>query len=172
MARAWQYGRWRRILMQVVMALIFAGTVALAELVTRERNHSTSAELSQTRTIDRITLRLPARWAISDGPDGSSTLLVAHEPASSIGRGEGRTITLRRQRARGVSSAQEFLIQSGMLRGTISMGDEEDPDGASPAPAEAAPMQPITMGGLPAVMTTVYRPQGSPLGFTTSLHKQ
>ncbi|HSV13975.1 MAG TPA: hypothetical protein VLI90_06920, partial [Tepidisphaeraceae bacterium] len=164
--------------MQVVLWAIFAGTVGLAELVTRERTHTARAELSQARTIDHLTLRLPGKWIVSNGADGSNTLLVAHEPASGLGHGEGRTLTLSRQRARGASSTQEFLLQSGLLHGALSMGEDADPDGedgggpVAPAPAEAAAMQPLKMGGWPAVMTTVYRPHISPMGFSASLHKQ
>jgi len=37
MARPWEYPRWRRVLMQVAMWVIFGGTLGLAQLVVRQR---------------------------------------------------------------------------------------------------------------------------------------
>jgi hypothetical protein len=178
MARSWQYGRWRRILMQVVMWVILAATVGLAALVTSHRSKSGHANLVQISTKGRVTLRMPAGWLIGGGSE-PGTLLVAQEPGAGNG-GEGRMLTVRWQRVRGVSSAQEFLVNHGFLRGAITIdesgdggnGDDDTDAGPQPAPAETTAMKPVSIGGWAGVMATVYRPQASPMSIMPMLRKQ
>lgn len=153
--------------MQVTMWLVLAGTVGLAALVTRERNHRSRAELAQVRTVDTLTVTLPTKWKIVEGGDGA-TLLIAREPGSA---GEARTLTIRRQRVRGVTTPQAFLTASGLLRGAVTAVDEEDPDQPPAALDEAPRMQPVQIAGWPGVMTVILRPQISPMGIAPSLRK-
>jgi hypothetical protein len=75
MARPWEYPRWRRWVMQLVMWLILGATVGLAELITYQRNHM-PIELGPPVQLGQVDVRLPAGWRV--GAAGST--LEAQDP--------------------------------------------------------------------------------------------
>jgi hypothetical protein len=156
MSRSWQYPRWRRMLMQATLVLILGGTVALAEFITRQRNRSSVPELEQSQKIDRVLVKLPAGWEVSeDDPN----VLLAQEPGPD---GQGRTLMVRLLHATNAKSAAEFLRDSGLLNGAVvihkpDQDDPNNPDSSITMQATPVKMQPITVAGQPGVIARVPR---------------
>jgi hypothetical protein len=68
MAKSWQYSRWRRVAMQVTLALVLAATVGLAALVTRGRSAELRVELGTPIEVGSLKMRLPAGWSVTMSP--------------------------------------------------------------------------------------------------------
>ena len=77
MGRPWEYPRWRRILMQVVMWLVFAGSLCLARVLA----HSRSQDRTNVVRAGIFELRVPEEFKIdSSGPNND---LLAHDTQRS-----------------------------------------------------------------------------------------
>jgi hypothetical protein len=61
MSRPWEYPRWRRVLMQAVMWVIFAAALGLANLITYHRAH-TPVELAEPINLHNFRVSLPDGW--------------------------------------------------------------------------------------------------------------
>ncbi len=69
MARSWQYPRWRRVVVQVVLWGVLAASLGVAELVVRHKALVGSVQLGGPRSVDlpggvRLTVRLPKGWPV------------------------------------------------------------------------------------------------------------
>jgi hypothetical protein len=74
MGRPWEYPRWRRVLMQVVMWLVFAGSLCLAQVLA----HNRSVDRTNVVRVGAFELRVPDDFKIdASGPDDD---LLAHDP--------------------------------------------------------------------------------------------
>ena len=78
MARPWEHDRWRRLLMQAVMAGILGSTLGLAQLVTYTRNH-TPISLGSPRQLGSLLVRLPEDWVPLPGEAAEPDLLQAQD---------------------------------------------------------------------------------------------
>jgi len=69
MARPWEYPRWRRVLMQVVMWVILGGTLGLAQLVVRQRQQA-PIFLQLPVQVGPLWVSLPLGWTaiLADAP--------------------------------------------------------------------------------------------------------
>lgn len=103
MGRPWEYPRWRRVLMQVVMWVILAGAAGLAQLVVVERRRAPIA-LEAPVQVGPIWVRTPADWSPTPGserdqgvlqliddnnPTRVLAILVEHNAAAEIMGGAG-----------------------------------------------------------------------------------
>jgi hypothetical protein len=77
MGRPWEYPRWRRVLMQVVMWLVFAGSLGLATVLARNRN----VERTNVVRVGVFELRVPDEFKID--ASGRDTDLLAHDEERS-----------------------------------------------------------------------------------------
>jgi hypothetical protein len=155
-------------LMQLTLGLILAGTVGLAELVTRQRDRVSRPELQQIAMVNQVQVKLPAGWVIVHDADDPN-ILVARE---SSDEGHGRTLKVRLKHTRRVQSAEEYLQSSGLLRGTVVIGEDGEPIDPTEVEGPQAPMRTITMAGRPGVMARVLRPQQSMPGMPAILRSQ
>src|SRR5689334_8207318 len=81
MARSWHYPRWRRYLMQAVMWLIFAGTIALAAYVDHRKHAAQHVELAAASVHGGLSIALPKSWKIEQPTeDNPLVVLTATEP--------------------------------------------------------------------------------------------
>jgi hypothetical protein len=64
-----QYGRWRRTALQVVLWLIFGGTLALAGFVSHRRTSPLGVTLAEPITFGGLKVRLPQGWEREDPAD-------------------------------------------------------------------------------------------------------
>src|SRR5690242_6674171 len=62
MGRPWEYPRWKRVLMQAAMWVIFGGTLGLAQFVSHERRVSPQADLGPPQVWGRLIIQLPEGW--------------------------------------------------------------------------------------------------------------
>jgi hypothetical protein len=168
MARSWQYPRWRRMLMQIALVLILAGTAGLAELVTRQRNQSVVPELKQSRTLDGILVKLPTNWVVNDD---DADVLIAREPRADE---QGRILLVRVQHVGRAMSAEGFLRRSGLLNGTVVVRNEEEqtPDDSITTDVAPVKMQSIMMAGQKGVMAHVLREGPPATDMSPTLHSQ
>jgi hypothetical protein len=161
MPRAWQYPRWRRILMQATLWLILGCAIGSAELVTRQRLDSIRINLTHAFSSGRLHIRVPAGWVLIRSEDESLNLIGP--PAGDSDERPDLTANIHQLIQR--MSPAEFLASSGLLRGTYVAGDNDDPDGQSPdSPNSAKPagsLEEITVAGTPGVMLRVFRVQRS-----------
>jgi len=155
-------------LMQVTLVLILAGTVGLAELVTRQRNHSGIPELNQVQKIDRVLIKLPAGWDVSQV---DPAVLIAQEPGAD---GQGRILMVRMLQVGNVRSPAEFLRRSGLLNQplVIHSDGQDEPDDSVAMDITPVKMQPITMAGQQGVMTSVLRADKSLPGMLSTIHSE
>jgi hypothetical protein len=80
MGRPWEYPRWKRVLMQAAMWLIFGGTVGLAQLVAHHRRASPQADLGPPRPWGRLTVRLPDGWEIEERESDQILTIEGRDP--------------------------------------------------------------------------------------------
>ena len=122
MGRPWEYPRWRRMLMQVLMWLILGGTIGLAQLVTYHRSHAPIA-LSPPVQVGPFLVRVPDGWSVeARGPkldaedDAGRHLLVLALPITAASD-DGVDVDAGGQ-GRGGSETMEFrgLHQTGTMQ--------------------------------------------------------
>lgn len=80
MARSWEYSRNRWLAMQVLMWLIFAGTLGLAAVISHHRQQGREVVLSGVVQQQRLLFRLPAGWSYNLNRDGDKAVATAIEP--------------------------------------------------------------------------------------------
>lgn len=80
MGRPWEYPRWKRVLMQVSMWLLFGGTLGLAQFVSHERRVSPQADLGPPQSWGRLTVRLPDGWQIGERESDQLLLIQGIDP--------------------------------------------------------------------------------------------
>jgi len=78
MGRPLEQDRWRRLLMQAVMAAILGGTLGLAQLVTYTRNH-TPISLGPPQQLGPLLVRLPDDWVPLPGEAAEPDLLQTQD---------------------------------------------------------------------------------------------
>ena len=154
MARSWQYPRWRRVVMQVVLWAVFGATLGMAWLVVRHQRLAGLVRLTEPRFVEladgtRLGVRLPKGWAVQYGADehedatgGDGTaarkLFEVHEllggtlgddPAD--GPVDGRAMDLFCQRLATADPASTVLDRSPLLHGTrdLPAADADAPTG-------------------------------------------
>lgn len=79
MARLWEYPRWRRVLMQVAMWVIFGGALGLAQLVVRQRQLTPIVLEPRTR-LGPLWVRLPQGWMPVSGQDPAAGEIRVADP--------------------------------------------------------------------------------------------
>lgn len=132
MARNWQYPRWRRVALQVVMCVILAASVGLAAYI-QHRRQPPPVTLGEPELRGRLIYRLPVGWRTSiGGLLGPGPALLAREPGK-----RKRQILVAQGPARD-RSAEEWLA-------TVL---------GSPLPLPGA--EPIEIAGETGVMVTVH----------------
>jgi hypothetical protein len=147
--------------MQMSMWVVLGATMALAEWVSRERQAIYSTDLKQPIVVGNFSVKLPAKWMVSNGGD-SSTVLIAREPGSF---GTNRTLTIRQKRVHGASTPQEFLLQSGILSGAVAPGSGDDGgDDNNDGDGTTFPGHPVHIAGWPGVMVALQRQSAVPYG--------
>ena len=161
MARSWQYPRWRRIVVQVVLWVVFAATIGVAQLVVRHRQLVGSVDLAPLRMVDlpggvEIGVRLPKGWpvdhdAAEHGGDDerpsdlgdSIRAFEAHEPAGGVdGNGDpdaeaadaGHGLVILCEPLTSSTGAKEYLESRAGLK--VPQADPSDP----PDPAGSGDM--------------------------------
>src|SRR6476659_8798385 len=77
MGRPWEYPRWRRVLMQVVMWLVFAGSLCLARVLA----HSRTQDRANVVRAGVFELRVPDEFKVDSS--GPNTDLLAHDTRRS-----------------------------------------------------------------------------------------
>jgi hypothetical protein len=128
MAKSWQYPRWRRIVMQLVLWLVLAGTLGLAALVDHKRSQTHRPSLGNAASYGDLEIRLPKRWQVAQGTDDHPLLVVqATEGGTDSGDddaggganeasaifGGARVIAIYRQHTGTLISPTEYLAQAG-----------------------------------------------------------
>lgn len=113
MARRDLNPRLRTLLMQGTLVLVLAGAVGLAALVTFQVRRSMRVELAEARTVGRLSVRLPLKWAVTPGPIEKGDAIEADEPP---GEQPGRRLRISRQRCDGLIPPLEHLIRAGVLK--------------------------------------------------------
>lgn len=64
MAKSWQYGRWRSVVLQAVMWVVFGASLGLAAFIDHRRSGSLDVRLGEPVTDGRLSVRLPAGWDV------------------------------------------------------------------------------------------------------------
>jgi hypothetical protein len=129
--------------MQAVLCLVFAGSIGLAALVSREyRGKPTGIQ-----HLGPVGVEVPEGWILQPVNRGP-VLCVALEPDSADKKGRRLTIELRKVDPD--LPPGEFLQSSGLLRGTFRQ--------APPADPTANIAESITIAGLPGIMLRVLDP--------------
>ncbi len=113
--------RVRRLVMQGVLVLVFAGAVGLAALVTRHVTQSMRVELGPQQIIGRLMVRLPAKWGSIPTAAERGDAVEAEEPPGEGDR-PGRRLRVLRQRADGLISPLEHLQRSGRIKAEVLRG--------------------------------------------------
>ena len=136
--------------MQVALCAVFAGSVGLASIVTRQRLSAGSIRLEATRWYGRVGVQAPAGWSLESENQGS-ILLVVQEPDLVVEAGEkqGRRLTVRRAQLEPPVSAEAYLKSSGLVRGTRPLAIEGTDSSES-----------ITIAGTTGIVRPVVRPVG------------
>jgi len=127
----------RRLVMQGVLVLVFAGAVGLAWLVTRHVTMRMQVELAEAQGVGRLMVRLPARWVeaekgsiekgdaieveeVIEGPGNAvKTAPGARGTARGAAAGPGRRLRVSRQRSEGLVSPLEHLYRSGRIKAEV-----------------------------------------------------
>src|SRR5678816_3558184 len=78
MAKNWQYGRLRIVVLQVVMWLVFAASLGVAAFIDHRRTGALDVTLGEPRTFGRLVVRLPKGWELG-GESGPPQALVAKD---------------------------------------------------------------------------------------------
>lgn len=176
MPRPWEYPRWRRIVMQVVMWLILGATLGLAQLISNQRARAPEA-LGVPMRVGSFLVRMPEGWALQRfrdqdvlgvrgvDPDNYRVLLVLIVPAPAGPHAIGPT--------RRITSTPQPIEFSGLhVKGKMVL--EQD---LQPAQGAAVPQRSVAaMAVLPSQDTIVVQlvlPPGVQVGRAdTDLLKQ
>jgi hypothetical protein len=182
MARSWQYARWRRIVVQVVLWVVFAATLGVAALVVRHKRLVGWVELTAVRTVDLpggvvVGVRLPKGWPVdhdaaehndgADDGDGPTAVreavraFQAHEPAGGVGGTRdpeagpvGRGLVILCQPLPVAVGAMEYLNRTGLLSHPVDATDDGD----------AATAGAMPVAGVEGYWATIDRPVAMPAG--------
>ena len=181
MARSWQYPRWRRTGVQVVLWLVLAATLGVAALVVRHKRLVGWVELTPVRTVDLpggvvVGVRLPKGWPVdhdaaehNNDPDDDDAppavrqavrAFQAHEPPGGGGgmqdpdAGPGRALIILCQPWPVALPAQEYLNRNGLLSHAVDSADDEGATTAGTLP----------VAGVEGYWATVARPLPVPPG--------
>ncbi|HYE21680.1 MAG TPA: hypothetical protein VEA69_24755 [Tepidisphaeraceae bacterium] len=130
----------RRVLMQGLLVLVFAGALGLAWVVARHVNGAHRVDLGDVQAHGRLTVRLPARWAVGpdkpvaadpSAPAAKVDAVEVEEPVDPGGGAPvgGRRLRVLRQRAGDLVSPVEHLLRSGRLRPDVVRAIGEGRDG-------------------------------------------
>lgn len=147
------------------MWLLLGATVGLAALVNHERRRAMRVELGPPESHGWLVVRLPKTWQQSVTPDlGDRVIARAVEPDP---QGQGRTVTITRERVTKPISPLEYLLTSNsrflgldLLRAQHARGAEDL-------------VEPITVGGHPGVLMRGVRGGGTGGGEKDNLpHKE
>ncbi len=142
MARAWQYPRWRRIVMQATLWLILGCATGLAALVTHHRIGANHVDLAKAFSFGQLKIRLPAEWAVAQGDDDSLHFIGPEDPDF----GDRLELAVLGEQLNQRISPAELLSRSRLLPGTFTGGDDDSP-----------PLRAVTLAGSPGVMVKVLR---------------
>lgn len=83
MARPWEYPRWRRVLMQVAMWVVFLAGLGLAHVVVRQRQLMPIALEPPTR-LGPLWVRLPQGWIQTSSEDPNGGVIQAEDPDQAV----------------------------------------------------------------------------------------
>ena len=72
MAKNWQYGRLQAVALQVVMWLVFGGSLGLAAFIDHRRSGGLDVRLGEPRTVGRLVVRFPEGWELSADQTGGA----------------------------------------------------------------------------------------------------
>ncbi len=115
MARVAGYSSGRRTILQIVLFLVFLGTVGLASLVARYKIKSLELRLGPPVAFDGLEVRVPLRWNVQLPRAGAGTLyLVATETVASPDQ-RPRILTIAREQVEDPSPPLEYLLTSGLM---------------------------------------------------------
>jgi hypothetical protein len=139
MPRPAPYTGTRRLISQVLMWVILAGTVALAALVDRAVNRTMTIAVSEPVTHGNMTVRLPRGWKTVPTEGTAAVVAVSEHGADE----EGRTLTVFRQRIGTLRSPFEYLAAGGIIDAEVMAGKEN-------------PFQPTTVAGSPGIIAEIH----------------
>jgi hypothetical protein len=122
MAKSWQYPRWRRYVMQVVMWVILAGTMGLAAAVTHYRSAALRVELGDPRARGGVTVQLPRDWLPQSVTDSRVTLFNLLDPE---GEPLPRQLLVQRFAASADADLAETMLEGFALTGARLQRREE-----------------------------------------------
>lgn len=94
MAKSWQYGRWRVMVLQLAMWVIFASSLGLAAYIDHRRSAALNVRPGETVQFGRLAVRVPAGWDSHEeaGPPLSLTMEDFDNEGPNRGR---RQITIK-----------------------------------------------------------------------------
>lgn len=155
--------RWRRIVVQGVLVLVFAGAVGLAMVVTRHVTMRMRVELAEAQSVGRLMVRLPAKWVeaekgpvekgdsieveeVIEGPAGEGKTPVGGRGSAAGVTGAGRRLRVTRQRSEGFVSPLEHLYRSGRIKADVLRALAEGREGYA--------RQNVTISGWPGQMVS------------------
>ncbi len=124
------------------MWIVFAGTLAVAALVSQRRLEGRQMQMGGPERYESLSFRFPQDWQKSPAPN---VIARAVEP-SGIGRAAARVISVRLVKLQRNMSTEEFLVRSG-LPTTLERATFDDL-----AAGQTKPRQ-IMMGGHPGMLT-------------------
>ena len=132
--------QWRRLVMQAVLWLILAATVALAVLVTYQKRRGLRLPLDGPRSYGLLRVSAPRHWTVSGSESGDSFKAV--EPQSE----GGRRLTIARMPTAGWVAPLEHLL----LNRTLSEEDLAPGIGRGQPPR----IEPLQVAGWPGTLVT------------------
>ena len=106
-----QYGRWRRVAMQVVLWVIFGGTLALAGYVSHRRAGSLNSDLAAPVTVGRLKVRLPSGWERIKPPDSDTRQALVVQEHDEEGR-QRRELWITQERQAQVKKGPTYYLET------------------------------------------------------------
>ena len=115
MAKSWQYGRWRSVVLQVVMCGVFGASLGLAAFIDHRRSGSLDVQLGTPVTDGRLSVRLPVGWDVlikqkgeAAGPSPRALTVIDFDRQ---GR-ERRRLTVTQEEQAGRSRGAEYYLEN------------------------------------------------------------
>lgn len=128
MARS-EYTSRRRLMMQIVVWVVFAASIALAAGVVQWKDARTRVQLAPPQTLGGLEIRLPQGWAMKVRSLPGSHIIRCDEQVPD--GASGRTLIVLRQSLRSEIDPLEFLMTNVLSDENADAGDAEwiDVDG-------------------------------------------
>ena len=117
MAKSWQYGRWRAVVLQAVMWVVFGSSLGLAAFIDHRRSGTLDVRLGQPVPAGRLIVRLPLGWEVlaqRQGEAEPATTQAALQVLTAVdfdrqGR-ERRRLTITQEQQSGRPMGAEYYL--------------------------------------------------------------